>query len=127
MMPLLIWQEHMVCQVNLGSILIQNRNLRDLSGLFDSLGTKIILGAKFRDVSGHGSAFTASCCQVSHGYVGVTEIGYFRVFQTYQFHEYRFQSVFLRWSLLPIHYPLPTSTMQREISSCSEQIALCHK
>jgi len=119
MMPLLTWQEHMVCQVNLGTILIQNRNLMDF-GLFDSLGTKIILGAKFRDVSGHGSAFTASCCQVSHGYVGVTEIGYFRVFQTYQFHEYRFQSVFLRWSLLPIHYPLPTSTMQREISSCSE-------
>ena len=41
------WQEHMVCQVNLETILIQNRNLRDF-GLFDSLWTKIIIGAKFK-------------------------------------------------------------------------------
>ena len=54
MMPLLLtWQEHMVCQVILGTILIQNRNFRDLSGLVDSLGAKMTLRAKFRDVNGN--------------------------------------------------------------------------
>jgi hypothetical protein len=43
----------MVCQVSLGTILIQNGNLRDLSGLFDSLGTKLTFGAKFKDVFGN--------------------------------------------------------------------------
>ena len=53
-MPLLLtWQEHMVCQVILGTILIQNRNFRDLSGLVDSLGAKMTLRAKFRDANGN--------------------------------------------------------------------------
>ena len=53
MMPLQTWQEHMVCQVSLGTILIRNRNLRDLSGLFDSLGIKMTLRVKFKDVTGN--------------------------------------------------------------------------
>ena len=58
MMPLLLtWQEHMVCQVILGTILIQNRNFRDLSGLVDSLGTKMTFRAKFRDVNGNYAIF----------------------------------------------------------------------
>lgn len=53
-MPLLLtWQEHMVCQVILGTILIQNRNFRDISGLVDSLGAKMTLRVKFRDVNGN--------------------------------------------------------------------------
>ena len=53
MMLLLTWQEHMVRQVSLRTILIQNRNLRDLIGLFDSLGTKMTLRAKFGDAIGN--------------------------------------------------------------------------
>ena len=54
MMPLLLtWQENMVCQVILGTILIQNRNFRDISGLVDSLGAKMTLRVKFRDVNGN--------------------------------------------------------------------------
>ena len=49
----MLTQEHMVCQVRLGIILIQNRNFRDLSGLVDSLGTKMILRVKFRDINGN--------------------------------------------------------------------------
>jgi hypothetical protein len=37
----------MAYQVSLGTNLIQKRNSRELSGLFHSLETKLILGAKF--------------------------------------------------------------------------------
>ena len=46
----LTWQEYVACQISIGSNLIQQRNLRDLNGLFDTSGIKVILGAKLRDV-----------------------------------------------------------------------------
>jgi len=49
----LTWQEYVACQISIGSNLIQQRNLRDLNGLFDTLGIKVILGAKLRDVIGY--------------------------------------------------------------------------
>ena len=49
----LTWQEYVACQISIESNLIQQRNLRDLNGLFDTLGIKVILGAKLRDVIGY--------------------------------------------------------------------------
>jgi len=49
----LTWQEYVACQISIGSNLIQQRNLRDLNGLFNTSGIKVILGAKLRDVIGY--------------------------------------------------------------------------
>jgi len=49
----LTWQVYVACQISIGSDLIQQRNLRDLNGLFDTSGIKVILGAKLRDVIGY--------------------------------------------------------------------------
>lgn len=34
----LTWEEYVACQISIGSNLIQQRNLRDLNGLFDTSG-----------------------------------------------------------------------------------------
>jgi hypothetical protein len=49
----LTWQEYVACQISIGSNLIQQRNLRDLNGLFDTSGIKVILEAKLMDVIGY--------------------------------------------------------------------------
>jgi len=50
---LLTWQVYVACKISIGSDLIQQRYLRDLNGLFDTSGIKVILGAKLRDVIGY--------------------------------------------------------------------------
>ena len=53
----LTWQKDMACQIRLYKYtwtnLIQKLNTRDFSDLFNSLGTKVILAGKFRDVLGY--------------------------------------------------------------------------
>ena len=46
---MLRWHKHVAWHVNLGIILTQQENLKDLDGLFDTSGTNLNLGAKLRD------------------------------------------------------------------------------
>ena len=58
----LTWHEHVACHICLRIILILHENLKDLYNIFNTSGTKVILGPKLRDTFGY---FAFGFCSVS--------------------------------------------------------------